>query len=199
MRVNAWIKGSLIVAGLCLAGLAANAQQQSSSQQSSGDQVADAARRAREEKKNAAKPKKVFTDDDVSKSAPAPEPAPAAAAGGFGSATDTGNQGKQTDADATKEDPNGEKAWRKRFQDHRAKIAKAEKELDVLQREEQKASVQFYTDPQKAMLQQNNRAEVNALRAKIDAKKQEIAQLKQALDDMETDLRKAGGDPGWAR
>jgi hypothetical protein len=198
MRVTAWIKGSVMVAGLCLGGSAANAQQQSSSQQSSGDQVADAARRAREEKKNAPKPKKVFTDDDVSKSAPASEPAPAAA-GGFSSATGTGNQEQQPGANTAKEDPNGEKAWRKRFQAQRDKIAKAEKELDVLQREEEKAQVQYYTDPQKAMLQQNSRAEVNAIHAKIDAKKQEIAQLKQAMDDMETDLRKAGGDPGWAR
>jgi hypothetical protein len=158
--------------------------------------VADAARKAREEKKNAQKPKKVFTDDDVAKSAP--EPTQAAPASGFGTAA-AGDQGKQPAADATQEDPNGEKAWRKRFQVQRDKIAKAEKELDVLQREEEKASVQYYPDPQKAMLQQNNRAEVNALRAKIDAKKQEIAQLKQAMDDMESDLRKAGGDPGWAR
>jgi chromosome segregation ATPase len=197
MRLTAWIKGSVIVAGLCLAGLAANAQQQSSSQQSSGDPVADAARRAREEKKNAPKPKKVFTDDDVSKRAP--EPASAAPAGSFGTTTSTGNQEQQPGADAAKEDPNGEKAWRKRFQAQHDKIAKAEKELDVLQREEEKAQVQYYTDPQKAMLQQNSRAEVNAIHAKIDTKKQEIAQLKQALDDMETDLRKAGGDPGWAR
>ncbi|HUE54900.1 MAG TPA: hypothetical protein VMO76_03645 [Candidatus Udaeobacter sp.] len=197
MPVNSWIKGSVIAAGLCLAGLAVNAQQQSSSQPSSGDQVADAARRAREEKKNASKPKKVFTDDDVSKSAP--EPAPAAAAVSSGNTTDAGSQGQPPGADATKEDPNGEKAWRKRFQVQRDKIAKAEKELDVLQREEEKASVQYYTDPQKAMLQQNSRAEVNAIHAKIDARKQEIAQLKQGLDDMESDLRKAGGDPGWAR
>jgi hypothetical protein len=197
MRVKELIKGSVIVAGLWLAGITAYGQQQGSSQQSSGDPVADAARRAREEKKNAPKPKKVFTDDDVSKSAP--EPAPRAPAGSTGSATNTGNQEQQPAADATKEDPNGEKAWRKRFQVQRDKIAKAEKELDVLQREEQKSSVQYYPDPQKAMQQQNSRAEVNALRAKIDAKKQEVAQLKQAVDEMESDLRKAGGDPGWAR
>jgi hypothetical protein len=197
MQVKLWIKGSVVVAGFCLAGIAAYGQQQSSSQQSPGDPVADAARRAREEKKNAPKPKKVFTDDDVSKSAPAP--ATAAPAGGFGSTAGIENKGQQADADPTKEDPNGEKAWRKRFQEQHDKIAKAEKELDVLQREEEKASVQYYTDPQKAMQQQNSRAEVNAIHAKIDSKKQEIAQLKQALDDMETDLRKAGGDAGWAR
>jgi hypothetical protein len=194
MRRNSWIKASVIVAGLCLAGLAANAQQQSTPPPATGDPVADAARRAREEKKNAAKPKKVFTDYDVAKAAPDTATAPTPSGGATGAV----NPGQQA-AGTAQEDPNGEKAWRKHFQDQRDKIAKAEKELDILQREEQKASVQYYPDPQKAMLQQNSRAEVNAIHAKIDAKKQEIAQLKQGLDDMETDLRKAGGDPGWAR
>ena len=50
------------------------ARQQDNSQQT-GDPVADAARRAREAKQNAPKPRKVYTDDDVSK----PKPAPSAA------------------------------------------------------------------------------------------------------------------------
>lgn len=194
MRVNLWIKGSTMTAGLFLAALAVNAQQQSTPPPSTGDPVADAARKAREEKKNAQKPKKVFTDDDVAKAAPdtATPPSPSSYAPG------TGNPGQPAGGNS-QEDPNGEKAWRKRFQDQREKISKAEKELDLLQREEEKSLVQYYPDPQKAMQQQNSRADVNAIHAKIDAKKQEITQLKQGLDDMESDLRKAGGDPGWAR
>src|SRR2546422_6835558 len=65
MRMRFWIKASLILPALCLAGLTAYAQQQGSSQQQTSDPVADAARKAREEKKNAQKPKKVYTDDDV--------------------------------------------------------------------------------------------------------------------------------------
>ena len=49
------------------------------------------------------------------------------------------------------------------------------------------------------MKEQNSRAEVSDKTAKIDAKKKELAQLRQQLDDMEAELRKAGGDPGWAR
>src|SRR6266702_4551215 len=62
MRMRFWIKASLILPALCLAGLTAYAQQQGSSQQQTSDPVADAARKAREEKKNAQKPKKVYTD-----------------------------------------------------------------------------------------------------------------------------------------
>ena len=63
----------------------------------------------------------------------------------------------------------------------------------------QKAQLQYYSDPQKAMKEQNSRGEINDKTAKIDAKKKELEQLKRQLDDMETDLRKSGGDPGWAQ
>jgi len=194
MRLNLLIKDSVLVMALLLAGGVAYAQQQSSPPPSTGDPVADAARKAREEKKNAQKPKKVFTDDDVKPAAPEAPPA----SGSAGKAP-SGTEGQQPAADASKDDPTGEKAWRKRFQEQRDKIDKAQKELDVLQREGEKASVQYYPDPQKALMEQNNRADINAINAKIEAKKQEIEQLKQGLDDLESELRKAGGDPGWAR
>ena len=83
--------------------------------------------------------------------------------------------------------------------DQRDKLAKAETELDVLQRESQKSQLEYYPDPQKALSEQNTRKEVNEKLAKIAAKKQEIAQLKQGLEDLEEQLRKSHGDPGWAR
>lgn len=194
MGVKTWIKTWLMVPALCLAGLPLYAQQQSSSQQSGSDPVADAARKAREEKKTAAKPKKVYTEDDVKPgaSASADNSADVAAAAG------TAGQQQPGDA-APAEDPNGEAAWRKKFKAQHDKIAKAERELDILQRETQKAQVEYYPDPQKALSEQNTRKEVNEKMAKTNAKKQEIAQLRQGLEDMEEQLRKSGGDPGWAR
>lgn len=176
-----------------------NARQQDTTQSQTGDSLADAARKAREQKKEAPKPKKVFTNDDI---------APATAnSGAQGQAGDKGAQaqagGKEAaaakDSGTPKEDPNGEAAWRKRFADQRTKIAKAQAELDVLQRELQKSQVQYYPDPQKAMQQQYSRKDVNDTQAKIDEKKQEIAQLQQQLSDMEDQLKQSGGDPGWAR
>jgi chromosome segregation ATPase len=115
----------------------------------------------------------------------------ATAASGTG-ATNAGDAKEQ-------EDPNSEKAWRKKFQAHRDKIAKAERELDILQREMEKAQVEYYPDPQKALTEQNTRKDINDKKAKIDAKQKELEQLKQGLSDLEDQLRKAGGDPGWAR
>src|SRR6266436_9592542 len=110
--MKVWMKILIIVPALWVAGMVAYAQSQSSSQQSGSDPVADAARKAREDKKNAAKPKKVYTDDDVK---------PAAPSGASGAAA-TGAAGPQkTDDGEAKEDPNGEKAWRKRFKEQRDK------------------------------------------------------------------------------
>ncbi|HYU21800.1 MAG TPA: hypothetical protein VEM60_01550 [Candidatus Dormibacteraeota bacterium] len=198
MRVRLWIKASMIVAALCMAWLSAAARQQDSSQQQTGDPVADAARKAREKKKDAPKPKKIYTDDDVKKSAP--EPAPGVAGGTVDATAVQAAGGSAKTGDATKtEDPNGQAAWRRRFQAQRDKIAKLMKELDILGRELEKAQMAYYPDPQKAMTQQNSRTEINAINAKIDAKKKEVAELQQGLDDMEEQLRKSGGDPGWAR
>jgi len=181
-------------------------------QSSGGDSVADAARKARDSKKNAAKPAKVYTDEDVSPTPPpatpsqptegAPAGTPAAGADAQAGSADAAAgtaDAKTPQAGATPAGKNDEKAWRDRFQKQRDQIDRAEKELDVLQREEEKAQVQYYPDPQKALSEQFNRKDINEKDAKIAAKKDEIAKLKQGLDDLEDELRKAGGDPGWAR
>src|SRR6266446_2587392 len=196
--MKVWMKILIIVPALWVAGMVAYAQSQSSSQQSGSDPVADAARKAREDKKNAAKPKKVYTDDDVKPASAAAAAAAASAAPSGAAATGAAGSQKANDGEA-KEDPNSETAWRKRFKEQRDKLAKAETELDVLQRESQKSQLEYYPDPQKEMSEQNTRKEINEKVAKIAAKKQEIAQLKQGLEDLEEQLRKSHGDPGWAR
>jgi hypothetical protein len=187
----------LVLPILGLAGIAVAAKHQDASQQT-GDPVADAARKAREQKKNAAQPKKVFTNDDV---APAPAPAPPAAAPT--DAKDGDANAKKTDAAADakgdKAPDNSEAGWRKRFAEQRAKISRAEQELDVLQREAQKLQTQYYSDPQKALAEQYTRKDITDQDAKIQAKKDEIAKLKQGVSDLEDQLRASGGDSGWAR
>jgi len=193
---------TLLAALVCIP---AHAQQQSS-QSGSNDAVAEAAKKAREQKKEAPKPKKVYTDDDISTKksdisvvGPAPAPAPNAEA-----ATNTAKSTTMSPAadatDASKpSDANSEKAWRARFAALRTKIATAEQDLDVLQREENKNSVQYYADPTKAMKEQYSREDINKRAAKIDAKKKQLADMKQQWSDMEDALRAAHGDPGWSR
>jgi hypothetical protein len=190
----------LFLLGLSLTPCVVLAQQD---QSSTGDPVADAARKAREQKKIASRPKKVFTDDDVAPKPAADVPAPSNVSpnpdkSDNGVAQGTTSVSKNGEAEK-KEDPNSESAWRKRFAAQRRKIADAEEALGVLQREAEKADLQYYSDPQKAMNQQFTRQEINEKNDKIAAKKKEIADLKQQLNDMEEQLHSAGGDPGWAR
>lgn len=165
--------------------------QQDNSQQPTSDPVADAARKARAEQKTAPKPKKVFTNDDMP-STPPPD------ASAKPVAQPAGGQADASDAQEGN-NPKSEAYWRKRFQKLRDKLSNAEQELDVLQRELNKDQVQYYSDPQKALMQQHDRSDINDKTAKVDAKQKEIESLKQQLSDLEDDLRKAGGDPGWAR
>lgn len=193
MRRDSLLRMAALLALAGFAGFATQAQQSPDPQ--SSDPVADAARKARAEKQAAAKPKKVYTDDDFASKKNAPATPAASTAGDQASATDAT---AATDA-AALNDPKSEAYWRKRFRTVRDKLDSSEKELDVLQRELNKDQVQYYNDPQKALMQQYDRKDINDKTAKVDAKKKEIEDLKKQLSDMEDELRKAGGDPGWAR
>ena len=204
MRLASWVKSWALLCVLCAGAwpVVAQAQQQGSEQQPATDPMADAARKAREQKKTEPKPKKVYTDDDfrpapTAESTKAPSAAQAGKEGPEG-AGQVAAKGEKKDAPQTEvEDP--EQKWRKRFKEMHGKIAQAEQELNILQRELDKGQVQYYTDPQKAMEEQNNRKDIDEKTTKINEKKKEIEQLKQNLSDMEDELRKSGGDLGWSR
>jgi hypothetical protein len=208
------LRNSAVFAGLTVMTLALTTcpssarQQQQDPQQSTGDPVADAARKAREQKKkDTVKPKRVITDDDVnhlvSGAAPTAGDAGAAATTEEGAAKNPdaqgkGAQGKDAAGKTTESEESPETKWRKQFREAYANLDRAQRELDVLQREDNKAQVQYYSDPQKALAEQYTRKDINDKDAKIAAKRKEIDQIKQQISDMEDALRKSGGDPGWA-
>jgi hypothetical protein len=163
------------------------------------DPLVEAARKAREQKKDAPKAAKVFTNDNiptdgaVSTAEPSPDGTP--------QETSETSTPAATPATAT---GNDEKTWRDKFATLHHKLDQDQAELDVLQREANVDMTQFYGgDPQKAaqdqMSQQPMGANYNKKVTAIDAKKKEIEADQQAISDAEDDLRKAGGDPGWAR
>ena len=194
MRTKSFLSASALSCAMLFSSLMLVARQQDNSQQT-GDPVADAARRAREAKQKAPKTRKVYTDDDVSK----PKPAQPVASGDSATTQEPATGPAANTSSPADQDAKTEAAWRQRFKEQREKISRAEKELDILQRETQKAEIQYYPDPQKAMNEQYTRKEINDKDAKIEAKRKEIAELKLGLSDLEDALRKAGGDPGWAR
>ena len=68
-----------------------------------------------------------------------------------------------------------------------------------MQRELGVLDLQNYSDPMKGMQQGLTRSDINEKTAKIEAKKKQIAADQQAISDAEDQLRKSGGDSGWAR
>lgn len=211
MRKAIWLAAIAAIAAFPAAGYCQ--QDASSSQQPSGSQgatqassqappapqesLADAARRAREQKKDTPKEPKVFDNDNIPKrggiSAVGEEP-PA-------KATDTAASDNAS-ADAAKSDKNGpseEKKWRDRFAKLNHKLEQDQADLDVMQRELSVLDLQYYDDPVKALQQNLTRTDINEKTAKIATKQKQIDADKQAISEAQEDLRKAGGDPGWGR
>jgi hypothetical protein len=169
------------------------AQAPSQAASTAQESLADAARRAREQKKDTPKQAKVVTNDNIPKeggiSAVGEEP-PAA------------ENAENAPSDAAKSDKTAksdEDKWRARFEKLHHKVEQDQADLEVMQRELGVLNVQYYNDPVKAMQQELTRSDINEKTAKIAAKQKEIEADKQAISDAEDDLRQAGGDPGWAR
>ena len=79
------------------------------------------------------------------------------------------------------------------------KLADDAKELDILQREFNLKQQQYYSDPNsRDEAEQFDRQDLNDTKTKIDDEDRGVAQDKQDISDLEDELRKAGGDPGWA-
>ena len=155
--------------------------------QQAPDPMAEAARKARAQQKKEGKPAKVYTNDDF---APPPPSKPSDAKAPAEGLT------KEEKELAAEEDPKSEAYWRKRFTKVRDKLKQAETEVDVLQRELDKNEVQYYPNPQTALMQQYSRKDIDDNRAKLDAKKKSVEDLKKQLSDMEDELRSSGGRPG---
>jgi hypothetical protein len=159
--------------------------------------VADAARKARAERKTAPKPKMVIDNDNLGTltgtvSVVGQEPAPPA------------EETKAAAVDKTK--PEAEKPpvkdeayWRKQFAEANRKLTDDAHELDILQREYNLKQQQYYTDPNTAMREQYDRKDLTDTKQNIDDKAAAVAKDKQDISDLEDALRQAGGDPGWAR
>jgi chromosome segregation ATPase len=155
------------------------------------ESVADAARKAQAEKKNAPKAKLTIDNDNLSTltgtvnvvgEAPAPPE----------------DQTKKPAAPKTGAPAKDEAYWRDKFADANKKLADDAHELDITQREFNLKQQQFYTDPMASLKQEYSRQDINDTKTKIDELTAKVAQDKTDISNLEDELRQAGGDPGWA-
>jgi hypothetical protein len=189
------------------AGWLATAAAQDPTAPSQEPSVAEAARKARADKKKEPAAKQVWTDDNLPK---APHEVPPAAEGeGGGEGAAAGEKGAEKPAAGATDDGQKkaelEAKWRQRFADAHKKLDDDQKDLDLMQREYNLKQQQYYSDPNTALREQYNRygggrgPELDALQKKLEEKKQDIEKDKQAISDLEDELRKAGLPPGWSR
>lgn len=209
MRTRLWL--TVILAGLAMPAMsvaqqaqsgqgAQQSQQQSKTQAkaqaSQKDSLAQAARKAREKEKTAPKAPMVFTNDNIPTAGGGVSVVGAQPA----AAKESGEGATAAESKAAPEKNNNDEAkWRKQFADARQKIAQDEQALSIMQRELGELNVQYYPDPTKALKQSVDRSDIIKKTEAIAAKQKELDADKQALSNLEDQLRAAGGDPGWAR
>jgi len=161
------------------------------SAQQGQESVADAARKAQAEKKNAPKAKLTIDNDNLGTltgtvSVVGEQPAPPE------------DQTKKPAAAKTGVPAKDEAYWRGKFADANKKLADDAHELDITQREFNLKQEQFYTDPMASLKQEYSRQDINDTKTKIDELTAKVAQDKTDISNLEDELRQAGGDPGWA-
>ncbi len=169
---------------------ATSGQSSTASSTPAQDSLAEAARKARERRKEESKTPRVFTNENIPTSggiSSVGAPAGSSSAEGTKSGTPAASSGS------------GEQFWRDKFADLRHKLEQDKENLDLSQRELGTLSTQFYSDPNQQMQQQLTRSDINKKTAEIDKAKAQVDADQQAISDAEDDLRKSGGDPGWAR
>jgi len=176
---------------LCLAGAAY------------GQSLADLARQERAKRKQEPKAAKVYTNADIPAptlaGAPPEAAAPPEAEGVKKEAPKPGAEGAPAAKAAEKTPAELEKEYRDKFAKLREDQDLEARKLDVMQRELNLMQQQYYTDPNEALREQYTRDEINKRTADIEKQKAVVEKAKQAVADLEEELRTKGLPAGWAR
>lgn len=178
-----------IVLGLALALLGAaplGAQDNATATTPSLGQIA---RQLKAQKAKEAKPAKVITNDTLESTPAQPSP----------SEKESTVPVPPAEGVSTPPPAHNEEYYRAQMSKLKSHLETDQRELDVLQQKLGQNQMQYYGDPNKSLLQQYSREDVNTLTDEIDAKKAVVASDNQAIDDLRDQLRHEGGDPGWLR
>jgi len=162
-------------------------------QSDQGQSVAEAARKAREQKKTAAKPSTVITNDTLQPATPATVQNATAATERMPGAEATGTPAADATADAAKtaqtaKGPSEEEIAKKKAEIAALKqeITDMAKEVDVQQRALALANESFYSRPDFSK-DPDGKAKLDAMQSDLAQKKDELAQLKAKLKELAPD------------
>lgn len=189
---------AMFVMGPLLAGLTFAQAQQTQPVPSLGD----LARRVRAERsKGNAQPAKVYTNDNlprqgglISESAASEgeQPKPQSQTSG------TGEAGPAKSAGA-KSAVHDEQYYRETMKEIESQKEMHQRELAVLEQKLSLNETQYYADPNKTLLQEFTRSDIEKKQDDINKKKQQIADDEKAISDLQAQCQREGCSPGWLR
>ncbi|MGA2985177.1 MAG: hypothetical protein ABSG32_15310 [Terriglobia bacterium] len=184
--VKAFVLGSVFVG---LAAVSGFAQQTANA---NGTSLGDIARQLKAKKPKEAKPVLVITNDNIAR----PKDDTSGLSAGAPAKSSTNSAPEESEAPVAGHD---EKYYHLRMGNLQSTLDTHQRELEVLQQKLGQNQMQYYPDPNKALVQEYSRSDINKLTTDIDAKKQQVADDEKAIDDLHEQLRHEGGDPSWLR
>jgi len=172
----------------------------------SSDSLADLARQAKAQRaKSHAKPK-VYTNEDIEALPPLPMVTTDVKPGEQAARETSGDKAERLSLKPGPAGAGSEKRGEEYFRDRMGHLEERleldQRELTVLQQRLGQSRMMYYSDPVQGLLQSSGptaMSDVHSLQDQIEAKQAAVAKDREAIDDLQEELRRAGGDPGWLR
>lgn len=161
-----------------------------------GQSLAELARKERERQKNIAS--KLYTNADLAGGAAVATPAATApVAVPAGEKTAESEQAKPTGP--TDKKGRDEKFWRDAFKTANEDLKRAGDNARIAELKVNDLNRQLLTQTSMYNREYRLQGEITAAKAALDKSRQDLEQAKQKIVDLEDELRRSGGPPGWAR
>jgi len=172
----------------------------------SPDSLAELARQAKAQRAKSHEKLKIYTNEDIEALRPLPMATTDLKPGEHLAQETTGNKAERPSLKPGPAEAGGEKHGEEYFRDRMGQLEERleldQRELTVLEQRLGQSQMMYYSDPVQGLLQSSGPtalSDVHSLQGQIDAKQADLAKDQQAIDDLQEELRRAGGDPGWLR
>jgi hypothetical protein len=166
--------------------------------------LGDVARQFRAQRAKPEVKPRVITNDDID-SLPSPSLAPGkaetdqkAGPGGAGVSSSSAQAAKPGPA----REARGEQYFRGQMRKLQDQLEMHQRELSVLQQKLGQNEMVYYLDPNEGLKQQSGPtalSDVHNLKDQLEKKKAEIDADQEAIENLQVEVRRAGGDAGWLR
>ncbi len=172
----------------------------------SPESLADLARQAKARRAKSRERSKVYTNEDIEALPPLPMSTTDAQPGQPTAQATTGNKPgndslKVRPAEVGSE-KHGEEYFRSRMGKLEERLELDQREVAILQQTLGQSQIMYYSDPMQGLLQSSGPiagSDIHSQQDQIAKKQADVAADQAAIDDLQVELRREGGDPGWLR